>query len=119
MIGSIHELLQRIRKHNGALLGRKSAETLSAYLAGFALARRGSEDSPDDDFLRGFDSWVHRRFRTDSTQGWARIIASYCNDGPEELDLFWKLYDQYMARHRTARRPARTNSHAPQAKKTG
>lgn len=112
MVSSIHQLLQLIRKQNGALLGRKSAETLSAFLGGFALARRGSGDSADDDFLRAFNDFVHRRFHVESTQGWAKIIAFYSSDESEELGLFWKLYDQFMVG-----RPARSNGHRPKARK--
>lgn len=119
MVNSIHDLLQLIRRHNGTILGRRSAEGLAGFLEGFAFARRGPDGSPDDEFLSDFGEWVRRRFRTESTQGWAKIITSYCADGPEELNLFWKLYDQYMARNRTARRPARSNGRPASAKKTG
>lgn len=119
MVASIHDLLQLVRKQNGALLGRRSAETLFAFLQGYALARSGPDSSQDYEFLGDFNDWVRRRFRVESTQGWAQIIAFYCNDGPAELDLFWKLYDQYMAKPQVRRRTGRAGEQPLKAKKTG
>lgn len=106
MATTIHELLHLIRGQKGALLGRKSAETLAAFLEGFAFARREVEDSAGDRFLAAFNDWVRKRFGIQSAQGWAKVIAFHCNDDSEELDLFWRLYDQYSSRrHPNGRQP--------------
>jgi len=114
---SIHDLLLLVRNQQGALLGRKSAESLSAFLSGYAFAKREAGDAGDADFLLGFNEWVHGRFKLQSTQGWAKVISCYCNQEADEMELFWKLYDEYTSRSRNDRHRAKTNGHPSRAGK--
>jgi hypothetical protein len=94
----IHHILELLRSQNCAMLERKSAEVLSAFLSGFTLARREAGGDDDEEFLDTFNAWVHKRFNVESDQGWAKIISFYCPTESDEIDLFWKLYDQFTAR---------------------
>ncbi len=102
---SIHELLHTLREQNGAMLGRKSAEVLSAFLTGYALARKEAGCTADEAFLDSFNTWVARRFKNEGGQGWAKLIAFYSSGEPDEWNLFWKLHDAYTERH-LKKRPA-------------
>ena len=75
-MGTILDLLQRIRERPAIILGRPSANTLYSFLSGYAYARKQS-DPGDQDFLAGFNHWVHERFEVTTTQGWAKIIEFY------------------------------------------
>jgi hypothetical protein len=101
---SIHELLHMLREQNGAMLGRKSAEVLSAFLAGYALARKEEGCAVDETFLDSFNGWVARRFKNEGGQGWAKLIAFQSSSDLDEWKLFWKLHDEYMER-RSRKRP--------------
>ena len=77
------------------MLGRKSAQALDAFLAGFAYARKEDGSAQDYQFLADFGDWVRERFGVKSAQGWAKIIAFYSADENDELPLFWRLLDEY------------------------
>lgn len=104
MLNDIHELLSYLQEQEGAVLGRKSAEVLSAFLQGFALARRAEGRDSDQEFLNNFNTWVHRRYNfSSSTQGWAKIIGFQTVDEAAEWRLFWKLVTEFNEK-RTKRR---------------
>ena len=117
MAASIHDVLRGLRHQNGAMLGRKSAESISTFLDGYAFARREAGDAGDVDFLLTFNDWVRKRFRIESTQGWAKVISFFCNQESEEMQLFWKLYDEYMSRRPRDFQRAKPNGHSSKAKK--
>ena len=102
-MGAILDMMQNIRERPGIILGRPSANTLHAFLSGFAYARKDS-DSGDYDFLAGFNQWVHHRYGISSTQGWAKIIEFYSVNEAGELALFWKLMDEYLAQRPSGRK---------------
>jgi hypothetical protein len=95
-MGAIHDLILKIRERPGIILGRPCARTLYAFLSGFAYARK-EIDSGDLDFLADFNKWVHDRYAVTSTQGWAKIIEFYSMTEADEMALFWKLLDEYLA----------------------
>src|SRR5262249_29172493 len=72
-MGTILDIIQKIRKRPVTMLGRPSASHLYAFLSGFAMARQGTEPS-DYEFLSGFNRWVHERYEVTSTQDWGKII---------------------------------------------
>src|SRR2546430_10063360 len=100
-MSAILDVLQNIRERPGIILGRPSANTLNAFLAGFVYARKDS-NADDYDFLSGFNQWVHDRYKVTSTQGWAKIIEFYSLTEADQMVLFWKLMDEYLNRVRTA-----------------
>jgi len=93
----ILDVLAEIRARPGITLGRKSVQTLYAFLTGFAFARREMDDADGRQFLAGFNNWVRERYKVKSSQGWAKIIAFHCVDESEKLPLFWKLLDEYVS----------------------
>jgi hypothetical protein len=102
-MGAILDLLERIRKRPGIFLGRPSVSNLYMFLSGFTYARKDS-DPGDQQFLAGFGQWVHDRYKVTSTQGWAKIIEFYSLNEVEEMELFWKLLDQYLAEQMPAQK---------------
>jgi hypothetical protein len=96
MMGVMLDLLHKIRERPGLMLGRPCAGTLYAFLSGFAYARK--ESSPGDyDLLARFNQWVHDRYAVTSSQCWAKIIEFYSMTEADEMMLFWKLWDEYLA----------------------
>jgi hypothetical protein len=108
---SIYELLNKLREQKGAMLGRKSAEVLSAFLVGYALARKESGCPKDEGFLDAFNGWVARRFKNEEGQGWAKLVAFHSSSDLEEWNLFWNLLDEYQERRSRKRPPMAEASH--------
>ncbi len=102
-MGAILDTIQKIRERPGVILGRPSARNLYFFLQGFAFARKDTEPG-DYDFLAGFNQWIHDRYKVTSTQGWAKIIEFHSMTEADEMALFWKLFDDYMARKSAPRR---------------
>src|SRR5437660_171025 len=102
-MGAILDMMQKIRERPALILGRPSANALYAFLSGFAYARKDS-DRGDYDFLAGFNQWVHDRYGVTSTQGWAKIIEFYSMTETDEMALFWKLMDEFLARSKSGKK---------------
>jgi hypothetical protein len=102
---SIHDLLGVLHEQNGAMLERKTAEVLSAFLAGYAHARSVDGYPSDEKFLNAFNVWVARKLKNEGGQGWAKLVAFNSASELEEWKLFWKLHDEFRERH-TRKRPS-------------
>lgn len=104
----ILDVLNELRSRPGVILGRKSAHTLHAFLTGFTFPAPGRDAREALAFLSGFNRWVRERYKVKSSQGWAKIIAFYSTDETEELNLFWKLLDDYLENSGLHERPVRS-----------
>jgi hypothetical protein len=102
-MGAILDMIFKIQKRPGIILGRPSASTLYAFLFGFAYARKDA-DPGDFDFLSSFNQWVRNRFRVTSSQGWAKIIEFHSQTEADEMALFWKLLDEYLGQQKSGRK---------------
>jgi hypothetical protein len=102
-MGAILDLIHKIRERPGVLLGRPSARTLHAFLSGYAYAHK-DDDPGNYEFLAGFNQWVHERYELTSSQGWAKIIEFYSPTEVDEMTLFWKLLDEYLAQSASRRK---------------
>ena len=75
--------------------GRPPVVAFYAFLHGYARAR--SPDHPEDaEFLADFNSHVMDRYRINSNQGWGAIIHFFSASDEAEIDLFWRLMDQFL-----------------------
>ncbi len=109
-MATILDVINKIRERPGVILSRPSASTLYAFLSGYAYDRKDS-DSGDYQFLAGFNQSVQDRYEITTSQGWAKIIEFYSTTEAEEMALFWKLLDEYVAqqaasRQKTTKQPA-------------
>jgi hypothetical protein len=102
-VGTLLDVIQKIRERPGLILGRPSASNLYFFLSGFAYARKDSNPG-DYDFLAAFNQWVHDRYKVTSTQGWAKIIEFYSMTEADEMALFWKLLDEYLAQRKAGQK---------------
>jgi hypothetical protein len=102
-MGDILDLIERIRERPGMFLGRPTVNNLYMFLAGFSYARK-DDDAGDWEVLAGFGDWVQKRYKISTSQGWARIIEFFSANEAEELRLFGKLFDEYLARRKSSRR---------------
>jgi hypothetical protein len=102
-MGAILDMIQKIRQRPGIYLGRPTVNNLYMFLAGYAFARKDTE-SGDYEELACFGDWVQRRFKITSSQGWARIIEFFSANEADEMALFGKLFDEYLAQQKSARR---------------
>jgi hypothetical protein len=113
------DMIERIRETPGGILGAPSAKTLNAFLFGFAYARK--DEHPEDfHILSDFTQFVHRHFRHFSARGWAKVIEFNTNTETDQMELFWKLWDEYcekkLARNKPASHAGLGNGEAPRIK---
>ena len=100
---SIVDLLWKIRARPGLYLGYPSVNNLYMFLQGYTFARH--EDAKEDNkFLSGFGDMVSKRFRITTSQGWAKTIEFFSSSPDDEMELFWKLLDTYIAQRKPARK---------------
>jgi hypothetical protein len=112
MASPMQELIAVIRNQNGLLIGRNSAQSLYAFLSGFAYARKDMEGACDYQFLSDFGEWVRKRNKITATQSWAKVIEFYTTEESEELPLFWQLYDENLEQaSRNGRRSKHRKKH--------
>lgn len=99
------ELFQKIREAPALYLAPPSAGTLRAFLSGYELGLQGS-DLEFNQFSSDFGNWLRKRYNLHSSQHWTKIIEFYSTSEVEEMDLFWKLYDEFVSRPQKKRAAA-------------
>ena len=88
------ELFGKIREAPAMYLAPPSAKTLRAFLTGYELGVHGS-DSEFPRFSADFGNWLRKRYNLHSSQHWTKIIEFHSSTETDEMDLFWKLYDEF------------------------
>jgi hypothetical protein len=104
-VTAIPELIEKIRQGPCLLLGRPSVQNLYIFLQGYCFARK-DDGHGDYAFMAGFREHVRNRFRISSSQSWADIIQFFSVTEEDELRLFWKLYDEFLAKKAKKRKKA-------------
>jgi hypothetical protein len=108
-MGSILDMIDKIRERPGILLGSPSASTLYNFLSGFAYARK--ENCPGDyEFLNDLNRWIRERYQVTSSQGWPKIIEFYSFSEADQMNLFWKLFDEFLAQRAPGKKKASRSS---------
>jgi hypothetical protein len=102
-MGAILDVIHKIRERPGIILGRPSAGSLHAFLSGYSFARKDSEPG-DYEFLNQFNRWVHDRYEITTNQGWAKIIEFFSVTEADQMTLFWKLLDEFLAQQKPAKK---------------
>jgi hypothetical protein len=101
---TLMETMAQIRERPSMMLGgRPSVNNLYMFLWGFAYARK-DDGLGDFDLMAGFGRHVHHRYRISSTQSWAQIIQFYSLTEDDEMQLFWKLWDEFIAKSASKRK---------------
>lgn len=99
------ELFEKIRKMPAMYLAPPSAKTLRAFLMGYELGLHGS-DEEFSRFSTDFGNWLRKRYKLHSSQHWTKIIEFYSSTEVEEMDLFWKRYDEFQSKSKTRQKKA-------------
>ena len=103
------ELMEKIRQTPGMYLAPPSAKTLRAFLLGYELGVLGS-DSEFHRFSTDFGNWLCKRYHLYTSQHWTKIIEFHSSTDVEEMDLFWKLYDEFEAKSKRTRTRTKASS---------
>jgi hypothetical protein len=105
------ELFQVIRKSPAMYLAPPSATTLRAFLSGVQFALQGS-DSDILHFQNDFGNWLRKRYNLNSSQHWTKIIEFYSSTEDDEMNLFWKLLDEFESKPQRKQRRASSDQSA-------
>src|SRR3954468_11964621 len=99
------DLFEKIRKAPAMYLTPPSAKTLRAFLTGYEF---GLHDSASEfsSFSADFGNWLRKRYNLHSSQHWTKIIEFYSSTESEEMDLFWKLYDEFESIPKRKKNPS-------------
>ena len=90
-------LFEKIREAPAMYLAPPSVKTLHAFLTGYELGLQGS-DSEFPRFSADFGNWLRKRYNLHSSQHWTKIIEFHSSTETDEMDLFWKLYDEFESK---------------------
>ena len=94
-------LLETLRVRTPMYLGSWSITRLRSYLSGYGHALYDMGRDETDPEWSGFQKWVERRYRSETTHGWDSLILFYNQDERDALEEFWKLLDEYLAEYRS------------------
>lgn len=97
---TVMSLLNEIRRRPGMFLGRASIAKLAPFLNGYQLAmHRAGVKAPDELLMASFRDWIHERYKTTKV-GWETLILQDSKDDEgEAMDHFWRLLDEFRAKH--------------------
>ena len=99
------ELFGKIRQAPAMYLSPPSAQTLCAFLMGYEFGLNGS----DQEFLRfsaDFGNWLRKRYHLYSSQHWTKIIEFHSASEAGEMELFWKLFDEFESKSKRTQKQA-------------
>ena len=90
------QFIKDLRKHPGMYLGTESITRLHLFIPGW---RFGKENIPEINTLDDFSKWVKLKygFSEQDPHSWANIILFYSLDEADALNLFFKLFDEFLA----------------------
>jgi hypothetical protein len=94
-MSTVIDLIERIKSRPTMYIGERSVDCLRAFLDGWLMAR--DPNRQDSEFMLGFQEWIQRRYRVETSQSWARIIAFYSPDQPAALDQALNLLTEYSS----------------------
>ena len=90
----LFETLQKIKQRPGMYLGQTSLSALFSFISGYELAREELGILPtqlEEDFHRGFQQWLQKRFEIQTVNSWAKIILFYSRNEQEAFEYFFEL----------------------------
>ena len=90
----LYDVIKTITTHPGPYLylGEPSVKLLYAYLGGFLH----NNDAANDHCLDGFHEYVAKEFGLRTTHNWAQIIEFFSATKQDEIQLFTKLFDDFL-----------------------
>jgi hypothetical protein len=93
----IVDLLKLMRQRPANFIGRNSISRLAWFLRGYHQATEEFRVTNDDQFLIDFGAWVRNRFNVTMSRSWEDIISFHSLNEDEAMQLFWELFDEYVA----------------------
>lgn len=95
---NIQELIAHIRERPELYIWPLSVSQLRCFLDGYYLARWEIIEGPDNfGTMNDFTKMVQKRYSMNPTFGWDRILTFFAGGEREGLDVFWNLWDEYLA----------------------
>jgi hypothetical protein len=116
----LYQLLQEIKTRPGMFLGNCSITRLRSFLDGYRSARAdlGLPLTEQEKAFNEFQTWLQRRFKINSTQGWDSILLLHSTDERAALNHFFELFDQFqmgeVAAHPASRKVSESSQSPPQ-----
>ncbi len=93
----VYDILQKVKEKPNVYLGRPSIMCLQAFLSGYNVAQyQLGESLNSPDCFDGFQEWIQKKFKIDSSQSWANIILFYSEDERDALRQFFELFDEFV-----------------------
>jgi hypothetical protein len=97
------DLLRLMRTKVAEYAGGNDLKSLHSYILGFknACAVYGNEYDGGTPDLIMFTKWLAMKFHNRPAKGWERLIAEKVGvDGPEAVERFYSLLDEFLATER-------------------
>lgn len=92
----IIELLKTMRGRLPLFVGSNSIGALAMFLRGYSFASETSGLGQEDKFLSAFQEMVQKRYAVKISKSWEQIIMFQCCDDNEAIEVFWRLFDEFV-----------------------
>lgn len=96
---SFYELINKIKQRPSLYLNKRSLSHLKTFIDGYTFALRQANISltEEETKFESFQEWIEQKYNQYSTQDWSKIILFYAEDEAHALDIFFELFQEFIA----------------------
>lgn len=97
----LYKLLLKINKRPELFILNRDVNLLYTYILGYRMSQYENNCSENIDIFDinsdgGFDAYVHRKYKINTTHNWSSIIKFYNPTYGQDLDKFYELFFDYI-----------------------
>jgi len=96
-----YDLLQKIKETPGLYLGEASIVLLEAFIVGYSFCEHNNNITVKDDWFAGFNEYIAKKYKINTTHNWARIIRFHSGSDSEAFYEFYKEFYEYLKKYPT------------------
>lgn len=103
-MGTLFDLLEKIKAKPGLYMGTASITGLRMFVLGYLCARSElsiTNTETESDFYKNFQPWLQNRLSIRTVSAWDKIILLTCINEKDAFDYFFKLLDEFLQRDKS------------------
>ncbi len=91
----LSDLLDKILERPVLYVGKPAVSLIVAFIQGYEFAKFESKENEKDKLYNGFQVWVQKRFKVETSHHWSSIITFMGSSESGAYDLLKELWDEY------------------------